>query len=130
MIFSLNVTGFSRSGRRPCILSKFRTMTAASASGCCMAPRFNRSPSKGPGARKMRRYGDGSNVVVEEVDLFQLAPAIRVSCARCASKQRRLQRVVMPVLVTGIHVFFAAEQHVDPRDKAGGDDNGESARLS
>jgi len=34
----------------------------------------------------------------------------------------------MPVLVTGIHVFFVAEQHVDPRDKPGGDDNGESAR--
>jgi len=26
----------------------------------------------------------------------------------------------MPVLVTGIHVFFAAEPHVDPRDKPGG----------
>src|SRR5579872_5639337 len=32
------------------------------------------------------------------------------------------------VLVTGIHEFFAAEEHVDPRDKPGGDDNGESAR--
>ncbi len=33
----------------------------------------------------------------------------------------------MPVLVTGIPCSLAAEQHVDPRDKPGGDDIGESA---
>src|SRR5579883_2996868 len=40
MTFSLNVSGFSRSGGRPCTLSKFRTMMDKSSSGCCMAPRF------------------------------------------------------------------------------------------
>jgi len=39
----------------------------------------------------------------------------------------------MPRLVRGIHVFLAAIENVDPRDKPGGDDHGQSAsgwRLS
>ena len=39
----------------------------------------------------------------------------------------------MPVLVTGIHVFFCRREHVDGRNKSGHDANGESAcgwRLS
>jgi hypothetical protein len=28
--------------------------------------------------------------------------------------------IVMPVLVTGIHVFLASEENVDPRNKSGG----------